>query len=81
VGWHYPCADLDFAREVGIVSRSWVVIYIDDALFDEWRVFETLPHAQQFYDECVESGAETVSLCAVVQSTDYEPHELFREGE
>ena len=63
------------------MSRSWVVIYTDDALFDEWRVFETLPHAQQSSEECVESGAETGSLWAVGQSTDYEPHELFREGE
>ena len=64
------------------MSRSWIVAYTDrdkDALFDEWRVFETLPHAQQFYDECVDNDACVVSLCAVVQSTDYEPHELFEE--
>ena len=64
------------------MSRSWMVVYTDEGEFsDEWHVFETLPHAQQFYDECVESGAPIVSLCAVVQSTDYESHELFREGE
>lgn len=71
------------------MSRSWLVTHmatgdpysaeIGEGWNDEWRVFETLSAAQQFYDECVEGGAYSVSLCAVVQSTDYEPHELFRE--
>lgn len=69
------------------MNRCWLVAQTTDDVpagrrkfADEWRVFESLEEAQEFYDECVEGGACIVSLCAVVESTDYEPHELFREG-
>ena len=71
------------------MNRSWLVTHmatddpfsgeIDGVHNDEWCVFESLEEAQQFYDECVGAGAYSVSLCAVVQSTDYEPHDLFKE--
>lgn len=71
------------------MNRCWLVTHmatndpysgaIGEGWNDEWRVFESREKAQEFYDECVEGGAYSVSLCAVVQSTDYEPHELFRE--
>lgn len=71
------------------MKRQWLVTHIatsnpfsgaiDGHNNDEWRVFESEADAQAFYDECVDAGAYSVTLCAVIRSTDYEPHDLFTE--
>jgi hypothetical protein len=71
------------------MNRTWLVAHIatsdpfsgaiDGFNNDEWRVFEFEADARAFYDDCVDAGAYSVTLCAVVRSTDYEPHEFFRK--
>ncbi len=38
---------------------------------DVWDVYETLPEAKAAYDEAIEAGAYTASICRVIESTDY----------
>jgi hypothetical protein len=41
---------------------------------EEWHVYESYTDALEAYDSVVENGAYSASICAVVRSTDYDPH-------
>jgi len=41
---------------------------------EEWHVYETYESALAAYDSVIEAGAYSASVCAVVRSTDYDPH-------
>ena len=68
----------------GDTPSHWVVVALftepdSDAptVDEEWHVFETYDGALTAYDSVVEAGAYSASLCAVVLSTDYDPHPVF----
>lgn len=62
----------------------WVVVALftdtqteHAAVDEEWHVYESYEDALTAYDSVIENGAYSASVCAVVLSTDYEPHPEF----
>lgn len=65
-------------------GRHWIVCAVWDreaVADDEWHAFDTEAAARAAYDNVIENGAATASLCAVIQSTDYEPHPAYDFGD
>jgi hypothetical protein len=65
-------------------SRSWVVVYtLSNAksnAVDKWQVFESYEEAYPFYSNLWHNTNVVIrSICAVIQSSDYEPHPAFEE--
>ena len=65
-------------------GRSWIVVYtlskINGNAKDRWRVFESYEEAYKFYSDLwYNANVYTRSMCAVIQSSDYEPHPAFKE--
>ena len=59
----------------------WIVVAFFNELdgdfydsYEEWNVYETYESALAAYESLVENGVYSASVCAVVQSTDYDPH-------
>jgi len=62
----------------------WVVVAlftdeVSDATHteEEWHVYESYDDALTAYDSLIENGVYSASVCAVVLSTDYDPHPEF----
>ena len=47
---------------------TWVE---DDGATDSWEAFDSMESARALYDNLVERGFYTVSLCKPIVSTDY----------
>ena len=65
-------------------SRSWIVAYTLGTatlkFVDKWQVFESYEEAYTFYSKLWHNAnVLTRSMCAVIQSSDYEPHPAFEE--
>ena len=65
-------------------ARSWIVVYtlskINGNAKDRWQVFESYEEAYKFYSNLWHNiNVRTRSMCAVIQSSDYEPHPAFEE--
>ena len=68
-------------------ERSWIVAwatqcpntYAGMAIIDGFDVFETFIEAQAFYQKMlIQDDLYSASMCAVIESTDYAPHQAFR---
>ena len=67
-------------------GRSWIVCWaleindINEDLSNHWKVFESYLEAKAHYNRLwVEVDAlYSATLCAVIASTDYEPHLSFQ---
>lgn len=58
-------------------GRSWIVCY-NVGSQDQWAVFETLEEAKALYNETLKDDDVYISsICAVIESSDYEPHRAF----
>lgn len=65
-------------------GRHWIVCAVWDreaVVDDEWHAFDSEAAARAAYDNVLENGATSVSLCSVIQSTDYEPHTAYDFGD
>lgn len=60
-------------------GRHWIVCASFDEFDDEWQVYWNESDAFDAYDNVIENGATIASVCAVIRSTDYEPHPAFAE--
>jgi hypothetical protein len=65
--------------------RSWIVCYtltkVTGNAKDRWEVFESYEEAAQLYSRLYHNdNVYSRSICAVIQSSDYEPHPAFKES-
>ena len=65
-------------------TRSWIVCWTlrsmetHEVTKDFWRPFESYAEAKQKYDQLYHNEKVYIrSLCAVMESSDYEPHPAF----
>lgn len=58
-------------------DRNWITCWVCAGV-DHYEVFETFEDAEAKYASIIKDGIPTASICAVIQSTDYSPHEAFR---
>jgi len=66
-------------------TRSWILCWTlrstetHEATKDFWRPFETYAEAKKKYDQLYHNEkVYSRSLCAVMESSDYETHEAFK---
>jgi hypothetical protein len=67
-------------------DRSWIVCYTlmdttTGSFQDEWEIFESYDDAYMHHDTLckTEDNLHTSTICAVIESTDYEAHRMFRQ--
>jgi len=67
-------------------TRSWIVCWTiaeslqDDDFVDHWQVCDSYKEAKELHDSLYEDGSVLIrAMCAVIDSSDYEPHPAFRE--
>lgn len=60
---------------------SWIVCWTYYDLEDDYTIGQTYEEAKKLYDDLkADSDIYSVTLCAVVESTDYDPHPVFKES-
>lgn len=58
-------------------GRSWIVCWMLGAK-DQWAVYESIEDATSYYSAlCNDPSVGICTICAVIESSDYEPHEAF----
>ena len=67
-------------------DRSWIVCYTlkipsTGRLRDGWQVFESYDDAYMHHDNLCKTvnNLHSSTICAVMESTDYEAHRMFRQ--
>ena len=51
---------------------TFIVVWVEDGgATDSWAAFDSMESARALYDDLVERGFYTVSLCKPIVSTDY----------
>lgn len=50
---------------------AWMESGITGSIKSDYRPFESMDEAKSFYTELVDSGAYSVNLTAILESTDY----------
>ena len=58
--------------------RNYIVTWIDQQGLDQWSCNESLNEARLDYNTALEDNAHTITISAVIESTDYEPHHVFK---
>ena len=57
---------------------SWIVCWTNDDHEDDYTVDETYELGKAAYDSILaDPSTYSVTLCAVIESSDYEPHPAF----
>lgn len=62
-------------------TLSWIVCTMTADMREEWSVYPTFREGQKAHDDDVASGAYSSTICAVLTSTDYDPHPVFHDPE
>jgi hypothetical protein len=60
---------------------NWIVCWVDTQHGSAYSADESYAEAKAFYDALIAKGdVSSITLCAVIESTDYDVHRAFKEN-